>query len=253
MYGWHSFDPSYIEVCAQSVADPSAFASFRGQPSYRSVVETVTFRQGLAYLGGILLKFPHLVPQVSKAAKEDGIGSPEQCRYGPWKVSPTTLRYLYTLGDLELEFGPLEGMSIAEVGVGYGGQAKAIAQRFNVGYSLIDLPAVEMLAHRFLWEFGVPHSFGNPGRCDLFISNYARAELEKAEQDRYWGLIGNSERGYITYDWEGEPTGQSPYPGKEFVEKLSKVHPVRVRREWPRTAPHNFVVVWGPHGSGTSG
>ena len=53
--------------------------------------------------------------------------------------------------------GSLKGFTIAEIGAGYGGQAKIITDVFKVQkYFLIDLPEVTLLQDRYIKELKIP-------------------------------------------------------------------------------------------------
>src|SRR5712675_2935129 len=69
----------------------------------------------------------------------------------PISVAPQTVRYVKVMQDLELLFGPLDGLSIAEIGCGFGGQCAVIAKRYKFArYTLIDLADPLRLSQRYL-------------------------------------------------------------------------------------------------------
>src|SRR5690242_7565601 len=47
-------------------------------------------------------------------------------------VAPQTMRYVKTMTDLERLFGPLDGKSVIEIGVGFGGQCAVLSRRFQI-------------------------------------------------------------------------------------------------------------------------
>ena len=77
----------------------------------------------------------------------DKYGSPFVFDYpGVENISPTTLRYIKVLSDLKKHFGPLDGMNICEIGVGYGGQCRIINSMYRPStYTLVDIrPALRL-------------------------------------------------------------------------------------------------------------
>ena len=64
-------------------------------------------------------------------------------------MSPTTLRYLKVASDLKIRFGGDIGQKIAEIGGGYGGQARVCDTICETGeYQVFDLPDVNQLVSK---------------------------------------------------------------------------------------------------------
>lgn len=108
-------------------------------------------------------------------------------------------QYEAVLNRLVDLFGPLDGMHIIEIGGGYGGQAKAICDRFKVRtYTIIDLPEVCELQRRFLHGYNIRITSGIEWHCyTLVISNYALSEIPN-NSVYMRNIVDNSQHGYIT-------------------------------------------------------
>ena len=181
----------------------------------------------------------------------DSIGDPHTVIYDDLgTISPTTLRYTKVLADLSFLFGPLDGMRICEIGVGYGGQCRLISALHKVElYRLVDLPSVLSLSKRYLEHFNINPSveFTRPDELvpehyDLVISNYAFSELRREVQNFYLAnILRHSNRGYMTCNQITPESFGSLSPGEisEAI-KSSTIIP-----ELPQTPPKNCLVVWG--------
>src|SRR5579863_3084704 len=134
--------PGYRALCNLAASSPAGLAAFRSWPGYRGVLEHVDSSTGRQALALALSRHPEYLPLLSEFRRNDSVGSPALESYegfGEW--SPTTLRYLKILSDIEDFFGDLSGMHIVEIGAGYGGQCRLILSRFpNIAYTIIDLP-----------------------------------------------------------------------------------------------------------------
>ncbi len=130
--------------------------------------------------------------------------------------APNTVRYMRYLSDCEMRFGNLDGATIAEIGIGFGGQCKIFFDRFRVGkYILIDLPGPIALARRVLTEtlgretvaerllFLEAGKAGAPAglpdeRFDLAISTLAFSECHRSIQQGYIdSVLSRARCGYI--------------------------------------------------------
>lgn len=240
----------YPVFCRLAARDTTVFERFRRSLIYRSVLEHVSEDQGRAYIAE--LADPDLLAKRLEAVvRTDGVGNPYQFPYGGFGVlSPSTLRYVKVLADLERLFGPLTGMSLAEIGVGYGGQCRVISAAASIAhYNLFDIPEVLELAGRFLDAAQVDMNkiSGSDGRdpaagsFDLVISNYAFSELDRGVQEVYLDrVIMNSRRGYVTYN-HISPVEWGSLSAHEFAERVPGA---RILPERPLTHPDNVIVVW---------
>jgi putative sugar O-methyltransferase len=168
----------YIECCKLFISNRHEFNTFKQHPVYIDVLEH--FSQYRAKICIDVIKKRHLI--LSEKIKEnDEQGSPSICYYGDSffdGVSPSTIRYIKVLSDIH-EFIDLNGMNIAEIGVGYGGQCKVINDYAKVkSYSLFDLPIVLKFTAKYLSKYKYDNlKFGEYlDNYDLVISNYAISE-----------------------------------------------------------------------------
>ena len=117
----------YVELCHFASWNNESFSKFRSNPDYTPVLEHVSFEQGAEYL-----KFIPSDACFDEFKKNDLYGGPKVCDYpGTGEISPTTLRYIKVLYDLEKFWGSLEGARGFEIGVGYGGQCRLCCDYFK--------------------------------------------------------------------------------------------------------------------------
>ena len=162
----------YSRLINSSLENEKAFETFKQQPAYMQILEHMTCEQGSMYYHTLIQDFPYLLDPalITELRKNIDLGSPkfvgEYSDIGA--MSPTQLRYLKVVGDIGVLLGAprgslsavqevLSGIRIAEVGVGYGGQAHALLATAAGGaagpiasYELYDLPEVEALADKYL-------------------------------------------------------------------------------------------------------
>jgi putative sugar O-methyltransferase len=166
------------------------------------------------------------------------------------RVASTNLRYAKVALDLQALFGNLDGFSVAEIGIGYGGQFHAISMLNNPSsYTGFDLPEVLSLGHKYNECFNPKFSILRSGdfnknytEIDLVISNYAFSELNRELQEVYFkNVIAKSRRGYVIYNEVAED-GIDTMSVEEF---LRRIPGSIVLKEWPLTHMKNQLVVWG--------
>lgn len=241
----------YPSFCRLASTDDAVFARFRRSLIYRSILEHVSRKQGLAYLREIEATgsmMQHLGPLLAS----DFVGSPVRFTYPAYgKLSPTTLRYIKVAADLQWLFGSLSGLRVAEIGIGYGGQCRVLATLWpDMKYTLFDIPEALGLARRFLnaSEIDQANVLACDGRgpaageFDLVISNYAFSELQRELQEDYWdNVIRGCRMGYFTYNHI------SPREwGSLSADELAKRIPgSTILEERPLTHPDNVIVAWG--------
>jgi hypothetical protein len=165
-------------------------------------------------------------------------------------MSPSTLRYIHVLQELDRRFYLPTIESIAEIGGGYGGQAGVILKYTGNRpvYSIYDLPEPQELAGAFLGKLGYslwhkPVSFQI--QEDLVLSNYAFSELsEQAQQDYFDDVIVLSKNVYMVYNHISEQFGIKSWSVAEFGRRLMQAgFTVSIEDEAPKTHARNFVVV----------
>ena len=244
-----SDNQAYPHVCMRAAHDFRRFNTFRRNPIYNQILEHVSTREGAQYLDEIR-KSSNVLRAMEEFKRNDSYGGPRLVDYlGVGAVSPTTLRYVKVLADLERLFGKLDGFRICEVGVGYGGQCRIINAYFRPAtYCLVDIRAALELAKRFLDHF-IVHSLLSfkpmnelpSAEYDLAISNYSFTELPRSIQDVYLAkAITRAARGYITYN-EITPPHFNSYTRAELLELLPGA---RVLPEIPQTHPRNCIIAW---------
>ena len=246
----------YPQRCSEAARDNKKFMEWRKSPACIKIVETVSYKQGLALEKIIKSSYPNLLPFCEKICLEDKIGSPISCKYSIGSCSPTILRYLKVAGDLQKEFGDLTKLNIIEIGGGFGGQCKILNDVAGfASYSIIDLPECMPYIDRYLKYFGVKNfsvidctKISQPMQFDLVISNYAISEIDKHGQLNYIKNIVNlAPMGYIIYNYSISNPFVNSYTLQEFVACLSTdKRLIKIEPETPQTAKthDNFVIIW---------
>jgi hypothetical protein len=239
----------YLQVCQDAVNDPSVFNTFRSHTDYAGVVETMAERHwGIPYVKILKERFPFLWKKIDIFASGDSICGAKCFEYDGVKISPITLRYVKVLADLMSCFGSLDGMSIIEIGGGYGGQCKIIQDFYKIkSYTLVDLPDPLILANMWLNANRVGGTVfrstedRSTTEYDLCISNYAFTEFDRDTQKKYVNaILRNSKKGYIICNFFN-----GPEDGVPKMRELLDVHKdYLVIPEEPETASGNFVFIW---------
>jgi hypothetical protein len=200
----------YLDLCQRAVEDDTVFANFRRVSPMNMIVENSPEKSGGEYLEVIDFKFGWLMPYMDKFKTSDTIGNPETFANCYGRISPTTLRYIKTLGDLQRFFGPLDGMRIAEIGGGYGGLCKIIHDVYKPKeYIIYDLPEVKALQSKFLNFFGFMNVnlFHRHDKVapfiDLLIAMYSWSELSHDLQKEYLAnVIRKAKNCYIMLNYD---------------------------------------------------
>lgn len=242
----------YVAFVRKAVRDHRAFANFKRHPSYRAVLEHVNEEEGSRYIDRLRTVAPDLLARAEEFRINDTVGNPITYSYaGIGRISPTTLRYMNVAADLRRLFGDDLGGNVAEIGVGYGGQALVLDRIFKFRqYEFFDLPPVGELASRFLESFVLNCAYKvstlnkstGEQEYDLVMSNYAFSEFPKVVQLAYIKKIMlRAKRGYLTMN-----TGRTPKENKVSLDDLRQIIPnLEVFEELPPIAPTNYVIVWG--------
>lgn len=242
-------EAAYLDVCRLAPIDASVFASFRRHPGYTRVLEHVSEEQGHEYLR--LLSANGLARRhLAEAARNDTLGQPHTMRIEPGiEIAPTTLRYLKVADDIEQMFGGLDGATVVEIGVGYGGQCRVLDMLFALkSYTLVDLRPVLNLADEYLSHFPLRTTVQSltmnelsARPYDFAVSNYALTELSRDLQETYYRkVLQHASKGYITYNNIG-PAEYRPMTATELIDRLGG----RSFPEEPLTHPHNQIIAWG--------
>lgn len=218
--GWANTEQAkidYLKFCEDASKNDDLFRTFKTNPAYQPILEHVDLELGKIYLEFLILTEILSWKTIEDCCKlNDSIGSPNMYRYelnGNTEsifVSPTSLRYLYTLYDMVDSFGINDGWNIVEIGGGYGGQCLMLSEAYDFeSYTILDQKGPTMLQNRFIQEAGIPNARAMtldeylidfaPVDIDLVISNYALTELEPSTFNRYYETIVNASRiGYFT-------------------------------------------------------
>jgi len=239
----------YLKVCKAAVADDKVFETFRAQADYITVVEACGRRHGVGYLSVIRKIYPHLMSYLPLFSTSDFVGLPKQFYYreAHRSFSPTTLRYIKVLGDLEQLFGSLTDMDIIEIGGGYGGQCKIIYDIFKPrSYTIVDLPEALALTEKYLRHFEIDNVILSPPKTNfknlytLCISNYAFSEVDFNHQRRYAEkIIKYCDKGYLTCNHFSRNKTAQMYSLDFFKNKRGIFSP-----ETPLTGVDNILYTW---------
>jgi putative sugar O-methyltransferase len=245
-----SDNEKYPNFCLNAANDLLVFSNFRQNKTYRRILEHVRVETGELYLEEILKTRPELIKEIEKIKANDLYGNPNLYDYKTvGNISPSTLRYTKVLADLLNHFGSLNGLKIAEIGAGYGGQCRivnAIAKPSE--YTLVDIKPALLLAQAYLDHYILSsvmrYKTMNELRkeaYDLVISNYAFTELRRDIQDVYLEKIMlNSKHGYITYN-DITPECFRSYKKDELIKILPNA---KIIEEIPKTHERNCIIVW---------
>ena len=244
------------------IESESNFRNFRRLYNYREILEHVTYSLGKSYLEKIDELRTLSNHEIVEIKKNDLIGKPRRYFYKNFGlVSPTTIRYSAVALEIEKLFGCRGIENIAEIGCGYGGQAKILDSLFKIQtFDLFDLKDVQHLIKKYLSALSGNGKFQFPGlkdletvqdsQWDLVISNYAFSELPADLQREYLvKVMQKSKRGYmIMNSGRTNKTGRST--GKLSVEEIRKYIPnLQILPEAPLTGPDNYLLVWGSNGA----
>ena len=223
------------------------------------MLEHVTQAQGRVY-------FEQITDQAIRdiclaSAPADEIGAPATMRIEGATISPTTCRYAKVADEiLRLFPGFGAARTIAEIGVGYGGQARVIAEWMKTSegplsrYVFVDLPEVNLLAKRYIEHFFFDNRFDyltmseldGDAEYDFLISNYAFSELGRQVQDAYMKkIVRRTHSGYMTMN--SGRNDASGFDGFTEAELMSILPNAKVIDEVPLTKKNNYIVVFGEH------
>jgi len=245
-----SDNEKYPNFCLAAANNQLVFKKFRQNKIYRKVLEHVDTKTGGLYLEEIIKTKPDLMNEMEKIKANDLYGNPELYNYkNSGRICPSTLRYAKVLADLLNCFGILDGVKIAEIGVGYGGQCRVInAIAKPAEYTLVDIKPALLLAQTYLDHYILSSLMKyttmnelKKETYDLVISNYAFTELRRDIQDVYLEkIILNSKHGYITYN-DITPEWFRSYKKEDLVRIISGA---RIIDEIPKTHERNCIIIW---------
>jgi hypothetical protein len=245
-----SDDGTYPEFCARASTDAGKFNRFRSDPKYQVILEHLTVEQGkqiflhLESVGSPYLSLEHL----TRVAENETVGKPPALlKVGQVELSPTTLRYLKVASDINTHFDITQIQSVAEIGVGYGGQIRVLdALGIGHSYVMFDLDPVLKLTARYLECFVLNGRYDlttlNRAKSlepDLVLSMYALSELPRPLQIKYLEkVLKRSKRGFLIMNdcWDFDRLSRD-----EWAEALQ----ADIQPEVPETASGNYILLWG--------
>ena len=245
----------YEQQLSRLLKSKKSLSDFRRKYDYREILEHVTYTQGKSYLEQIQEYSPQNYIELIEGNKaNDLFGNPYEYQYpGVGRVSPTTLRYISTAIDIFETIKLNKESVVAEIGVGYGGQAAILERMYGIrNYSAFDLPSVIQLSNVYLNNVNSKLKFTSSGfssdkntTWDVVISNYAFSELHRDLQLSYIEhVIAKSKSGYmIMNSGRSNITGRSE--GKLSLNEIRNYIPnLQVKEEVPLTGPDNYIIYW---------
>lgn len=245
----------YEQQLSRLLKSKKRLSDFRRKYDYREILEHVTYTQGKSYLEQIQEYSPqNYIELIEKNKANDLFGNPYKYQYpGVGRVSPTTLRYISTAIDIFETIKLNKESVVAEIGVGYGGQAAILERMYGIrNYSAFDLPSVIQLSNVYLNNVNSKLKFTSSGfssdkntTWDVVISNYAFSELHRDLQLSYIEhVIAKSKSGYmIMNSGRSNITGRSE--GKLSLNEIRNYIPnLQVKEEVPLTGPDNYIIYW---------
>lgn len=245
----------YEQQLSRLLKSKKRLSDFRRKYDYREILEHVTYTQGKSYLEQIQEYSPqNYIDLIEKNKANDLFGNPYEYQYpGVGRVSPTTLRYISTAIDIFETIKLNKESVVAEIGVGYGGQAAILERMYGIrNYSAFDLPSVIQLSNVYLNNVNSKLKFTSSGfssdkntTWDVVISNYAFSELHRDLQLSYIEhVIAKSKSGYmIMNSGRSNITGRSE--GKLSLNEIRNYIPnLQVKEEVPLTGPDNYIIYW---------
>ena len=231
--GWFS------RYYGQLSQDPR-FARFRRDPAHLVIVEPTPRADARRHLARVLAQTPGYVARLERFRAGDAVGAPLTADFAPYgRFAPDTLRYVRYLSDCESRFGELDGETVVEIGVGYGGACRVFLERFALArYVLIDLPGPLHMARRFLTAtlgaarverdvafVAAPvrgaRAQGLPKRSGLALSTMAFSECDRAVQEGYLdSVFARAARGYLHHNELSSSFGVSSMGLEELARRL---------------------------------
>ena len=246
--GWQAEDQiavEYLAACVEAVENDEAFANFKSNPKYKTILEHVLKEQGQCYLNICREMNDEAVDANIELFKEnDKIGNPERFAYPDIKgtISPTTLRYMKNTFEMALMMDGAEISKVVEVGGGYGGLCRVLSKVCDFDeYILIDLPEVSALQRKYLDQFPdlkdkvkcIPTTdLAEITDVDLFISNYALSECDLESQMAYFQcIVQHSKYAYIIYNL----VNFNDFHYNDFIDKIKEYFTFDVGRDYENT------------------
>lgn len=200
-----SWIKDYLNICEDAVRNDDTFSIFKAHLYYFRIVNNMTNSVANEYYRYIKREYPHLFNHFDKFKENDNIGSPKKYHYKHGYISGANLMYIKILGDIEKYIG-IDFKSIAEIGGGFGGQAKIMHDYYPSleKYYLYDIDTALDLQKKYLSKFDINPILNSPkwrdiGEIDLVIANFSWSELSVDLKMQYINkVIRKAKYGYIT-------------------------------------------------------
>lgn len=260
----HSKRPSRTHVCdyrdfhavfQEAAEDQESFAEFKRHPLFNLHFEEVSYDQGKEVFEQINAKYPHLLTHAEKFRENDKLGNPRIYEFGKLGLfSPSTLAYMKIAGDLEKEFGSLEGWSVVEIGSGYGGQCKILSDLFHFKeYALVDMPSFLALSRKYLNELQIQDvafipidEMDHSKTYDLVISHYTFTQSDRRVQKQLIkNVLKQCKNGYLVCHFPPKYFGVRPLLREELVQELQKfASNLTIFPEEPLRGQNNCIITW---------
>lgn len=139
-----SDDMDFSRWCEENKGNHEILKDFRNNQLYSSVVPKMHSPQNsIKMLTNLQRDYPNLLDGVlvDRFFKKMDFGNPPMFEYeGYGKVDPMVWRFIYLMGRIVEHLGPLDGLSICEIGPGNGILFKIITDVYpDVRYTFVDL------------------------------------------------------------------------------------------------------------------
>ncbi|CAM9213105.1 unnamed protein product, partial [Ectocarpus fasciculatus] len=241
----------YLDSVYDAVVNDEHFKVFKADFRYKNIVESLGPNRASQFLQAAFAQSPELFYNElysERVRANDYIGAPQVVKYAfpsgsavsgenamvERETGCSVVRYVKVVSDLHLMMDVLKDpsiQSIAEIGIGFGGQAQVLLSHPAISpppgtgpgrvvdYYFFDIPIVRQLAAKYLSKFPwldqhrlhfMDSDWDTVGPdtdavFDLCISSYAVSEFSVDLQDRYIAtVLKRCRRGYILYNTIGE-------------------------------------------------
>lgn len=222
----------YRAFCAAAAGDDTVFQTFRRQPEYEHIVR-VSPEDGGRYLARL---------DEPPVAAADTTGDPRMHSYPGYGVplDPVLVRYHHDRQEIRRHFGDLDGLSVLEIGGGFGGLARLLIPEVG-SYAICDLPEVRRLQDRYLARFGDQVDDACPYLgYDLVVSTFAFSELGRSTMLDYADeYLYGCPSGWMICNFLAVE--------QVYADEMIALMPAgaRFEPETPETHVANRVIVWG--------
>lgn len=196
---------NYDKFIQSALQDDNVFNTFKQNSAYQQILEHVPYGLGKIYYDRVMRDEPSSIGKVN-----DAIGSPVYHVYDGKKLSTTTLRYLFAYVDIKKFFGTLDGLNVAEIGAGYGGQYVVLDHFFNLNsYTTYDIESACGLTRKYTSKIGTKAPLETKWKIekdreyDFIFSSYAFTEFNINVQREYLEkVISGVKKGYMIVNTE---------------------------------------------------